>query len=73
MNFKPVRDFECEELKSIYCKGLSYTVRQGNDKLRALVAQLVKDGKVRIYNPTEGGIRGTDKQTTWEKVKNLWQ
>jgi hypothetical protein len=55
MQFTPVEDFFCKELKSQYCKGLSYTVRPADDpriagtdkrsvltrKNRALLAQLV--------------------------------
>lgn len=47
MNFTPTQDFNDEDLRSSYIKGLNYTVRPGNDLLAAKVEQWIKDGKVR--------------------------
>lgn len=46
--FTALQDFACEELKSHYCKGLSYTCRDGKayDKLRALLPKWVAEGRV---------------------------
>lgn len=46
MKFVPTVDFWSDEMKSQYCKGLSYTVRAGNDRLAAEVAKWRAEGKV---------------------------
>ena len=52
-HFSPLKDFQSKEFKSTYCKGLVYTVRDGNDKLAAAVQTWLKEGKVRL-----GGTAG---------------
>jgi hypothetical protein len=68
MKFTPTKDFWCEELKSQYCAGLTYTVRPandpalaGDDKLkrrtrenRAKLAELVKAWRA------EGKVKAVD-------------
>ena len=47
-SFTPTQDFFSEDTRSQYVRGLNYTVRDGNEKLHALVAQWMTDGKVRL-------------------------
>lgn len=56
MRFKALKDFQSNELKSLYVAGLSYTVRPGNDLLAKLVPQWVKDGRVEILGD---GVKAT--------------
>jgi hypothetical protein len=51
MQFTPLQDFFCEELRSQYCVGLSYTVRQADETLQALVPKWIAEGKVRQGAP----------------------
>jgi len=44
--FTPTKNFHSEEFASDYIKGMSYNIREGNDKLAALVEQWRKDGLV---------------------------
>jgi hypothetical protein len=48
MTFTPLCDFYCEEFKSEYCRGLSYTVR--NARLFELAKQWERDGKIKFTN-----------------------
>lgn len=48
MNFRPLQDFDCAELKSHYHKGLLYTVRPGNWLLQGYVEAWVKAGMVEV-------------------------
>lgn len=58
MQFTPVEDFDCPELGSVYCAGMTYTVRPGNEKLAAFVEQWVKDGWVRTEGKTTVRLAG---------------
>lgn len=51
IQFTPLKDFTSEELRSVYCAGLSYTIRPGNKKLAELVQVWLKEGKVRLGPP----------------------
>lgn len=51
IQFTPLKDFHSEEFNSDYCVGLSYTARPGDSKLRALLPDWIKDGKVRLGTP----------------------
>lgn len=44
--FTPTKDFESAEFRSVYLKGMSYTVRPGNTKLQAAVTEWLADGSV---------------------------
>jgi hypothetical protein len=46
MQFTPTEDFFSEEMRSQYMKGLTYTVRPGDDALEKCVQKWMKDGKV---------------------------
>lgn len=48
MQFTVLEDFFSKELKSQYCKGLSYNVRPADAVLAELVPQWVEEGKVRL-------------------------
>lgn len=50
MTFTPVETFFSDDFKSVYCAGLTYTVRADNAKLRGAVEQWLKDGKVRLVS-----------------------
>ncbi len=44
--FTPAQDFQEKELSSVYVKGRSYTVREGDEKLASYVVQWVIKGLV---------------------------
>lgn len=44
--FRVLANFSSEETKSDYCKGMEYTVRDGNDRLHNLVQGWIGEGKV---------------------------
>lgn len=50
MRFTPNEDFHEAELGSRYIKGLQYTVRPEDDKLREFVTKWIKHGKVRVLD-----------------------
>lgn len=54
--FSPTTDFFSEAFDSHYCAGLRYTAQPDNARLRAAVAQWVRDGNVCII---EQSISGT--------------
>lgn len=61
LQFVALVDFHSEETRSQYVKGLSYKVRPGNEKLRALAEQWQRDGKV-VFNAIlaqSGALGGT--------------
>lgn len=45
--FTPTKNFASEELKSEYVEGMSYNIREGNDKLIDLVAEWHEAGLVK--------------------------
>lgn len=47
MDFTPLKDFTDEDLRSTYCVGLNYTVKPGNERLAAKVAEWAAKGLVR--------------------------
>lgn len=49
--FTAIEDFYSKDLNSQYCAGLSYTVRDGDTNLSALITGWVKENKVML-----GGI-----------------
>jgi hypothetical protein len=48
MEFTALKNFSSPELHSDYVAGLSYSARAGDRKLRELLPQWVKDGKVQL-------------------------
>lgn len=52
MKFTALADFGDEDLRSIYAKGCSYTVRPGNDLLAGKVAGWAAQGLVSIEGET---------------------
>lgn len=61
VDFRPLRDFDCPELKSHYHAGLLYTVRPGNEILRDFVAKWIEAGLVEIAteNKAEASVGGS--------------
>ncbi len=53
VRFTPLDDFIDADLKSAYCVGLNYTVRDGNDLLSAKVQEWLSEGKVRLATESE--------------------
>ena len=50
--FRPTEDFFSEAFGSQYCKGLTYTLKPGNDRLARYLAEWVAKGMVTIDDPT---------------------
>lgn len=48
IKFTPTKDFVSKEFKSVYVRGLSYTVREGNTKLLAAVSRWLEEGLVKV-------------------------
>lgn len=46
MRFTVLVDFYSEQFKSQYCKGLQYTIRQGNQALYNACIEWEKEGKI---------------------------
>lgn len=51
MQFTPLKDFRDEELRSVYCVGLSYTVRPGDELLAQKLPGWIEQGLVRLGAP----------------------
>jgi len=51
VRFSPTKDFHCEENGSGYCAGLSYTARENNAQLLALVETWLQEGLVVVVDP----------------------
>jgi hypothetical protein len=51
MRFTAKVDFWSDAMQSQYIAGLSYTVREGNEKLAAEVTKWIADGKVEPGGP----------------------
>ena len=52
--FTAKADFESDRFKSVYCKGLAYEVRLGNDDLAKLVYKWINDDNVRLGGADAG-------------------
>lgn len=68
MQFTPNEDFLSDETKSQYLKGMTYTVRPGNEALSKLVMKWIKDGKVSAgaapFNAASPGVLGAPGKVT---------
>jgi len=51
LRFTPTTNFDCPENSSSYCAGLSYTAKEGNEPLLALVEQWLEQGLVVVEDP----------------------
>lgn len=58
MNFTPLADFYCEELKSHYCVGLSYTLKRADDPA--------------IAGPDKRSTRTRQNRATLAKLLPVW-
>lgn len=59
MRFQALQTFECPELgDSVYCEGMTYTVRPGDEKLATLLPDWEKDGKVTLTGPPQAAVQG---------------
>lgn len=64
MQFTALEDFWSDELQSQYCKGLSYRVRPGDDRLAGLVPKWIAEGKIAegvVVTALGGSVEGTGK------------
>ena len=60
MRFRALKTFECEEVRSTYVTGLTYTVREGNEILAGLVEDWIKQGRVEIVdNSVKARVAGS--------------
>jgi hypothetical protein len=50
MRFRALQDFFSEELKSHYCRDLSYQARSDDAKLISLLPDWTKEGKIELVN-----------------------
>jgi hypothetical protein len=55
MQFTPLEDFFSDELRSQYCVGLSYTVREKDLVLQSLLPEWLEKGLV-ILGPPENAV-----------------
>lgn len=60
MDFTPKEDFFSKELGSQYCKGMGYTARPQDTKLRELVPNWVAEGKVALGRPEGAAVSGEE-------------
>jgi hypothetical protein len=51
MQFHALQDFWSDETQSNYCRGLHYTVRPDDDKLRKFVMKWKNEGKITFGGP----------------------
>jgi hypothetical protein len=51
MRFQALQDFWSDETQSNYCRGLHYTVRPDDDKLRKFVMKWKHEGKIALGGP----------------------
>lgn len=56
VKFTPLSDFYDEDLRSLYCAGLNYSVRPGNAKLAAKVDVWIAEKKVRLGTADGGEV-----------------
>jgi len=64
IQFTPLKDFRSEELSSDYCVGLSYTARDQDKTLLALLPTWIDEGNVRLVTsdaPMETKVSGVGK------------
>ena len=60
IQFTPTRDFPSPEMRSLYLKGLTYTVRPGNAKLAYYVKEWLEAGLVEITNAPASRLQGKE-------------
>jgi hypothetical protein len=65
--FKALTTWHCQDMKSTYCEGLTYTVRDESSSLAIHAEQWVKDGKAAWIRPG-ATMQGTDKESLWMKM-----
>lgn len=71
IQFTPLKDFHSEEFHSDYCVGLSYTARPEDTKLRALLPDWIKDGKVRLGVPDAPEAAGESRLSGVGEVQTI--
>jgi hypothetical protein len=57
IDFTAIEDFYSEELESYYVKGLSYTARPGDEKLKTLLPFWLNEKKI-VYGRPSATLRG---------------
>ena len=61
MRFTPIEDFWCEELKSQYVSGLTYTVHYPTSRLAGYAKQWLEEGKIKEVIGSAVVVSGSDK------------
>ena len=69
MKFTPTEDFWCEELKSQYVKGLSYTVHYPTSRLAKYAKQWLAEGKIKEVVGPAATISGRE----MPKSRYMWR
>ena len=68
VRFTPIEDFWCEELKSQYAKGLTYTVHYPTSRLAKYANRWLEEGKIEKVVGPAATISGSDKPMPKQKT-----
>lgn len=71
MTFVALTDFYSDELKSQYCKGLTYTIRPDNNALAVQAKRWANDGKILDTVVAQKILRGQGTVTV--KPVSIWR
>ena len=72
MRFRATEDFWCEELKSQYVKGLTYTVRYPGSRLAKYANRWLEEGKIEEVVGPAATISGSDKPKPKALLKRIF-
>jgi hypothetical protein len=72
MRFTPTQDFWCEELKSQYAKGLTYTVHYPASRLAKYANRWLEEGKIEEVVGPASEISGSDKPKSRPLLKRIF-
>jgi hypothetical protein len=72
MRFRALDDFWCEELKSQYAKGLTYTVHYPTSRLARYANRWLEEGKIEEVIGSAATISGSDKPKPKTLLKRIF-
>ena len=72
MKFTPTENFWCEELKSQYVKGLTYTVHYPTSRLAGYAKNWLAEGKVTEVVSPAAAVSGGDKPKPLSLLKRIF-
>jgi hypothetical protein len=56
MKFRALQYFTCPELKSDYCRGFTYTVREADTLLAKFVPKWLSEGRIEMLDDASTGV-----------------